>query len=134
VEDNGGVTDLLRRIRTEIDERLAASRAAAEEMERLEAALRALEGVGAPASPQVGATSARRARTSSGGARRRAPRAADGDAVPGASPEAETPPVPPRDAASPAPVPQEAAEQAGAGDDAGLGSDARPPGTYTGEY
>jgi hypothetical protein len=190
VEDNDSVTDLLRRIRTEIDQRLAASRAAVEEMERLEAALRALEGVGGPATPEGGATSARRARASSNGARRRAPRGANRDAVlravserPGASaaelssasgvaanavyvqlgrlvadgivvkrelpsgrsgyapvppsdpsaPEAQPPPVPPPDTVGPAPVPDEAAEHADAGDDAGRGSDTRPPGTYTGE-
>ncbi len=160
-------------------------------MERLEAALRALEGVSAPASSHGPAPSARRAGASSGRARRRAPRGATrgaglraGTERPGASaaelasasgvaanavyiqlgrlvadgivvkrelpsgrsgyapvspsdpspPEAEAPPVPPRATASPAPVPEAAPEQAGAGDDAGHGSDARPPGTYTGEY
>ena len=87
------VADLLQRIRSEIKDRLEASRAAIEETARLEAALRALEGL---PSPQTGSRSQAPAggeravaATSRGRATRGANRAAVLDAVrerPGGSP------------------------------------------------
>jgi IclR helix-turn-helix domain len=79
------VPDLLDRIHAELRERLAASRAAVEEYERLQAALAALGEQAAPAP--------RRARRSTTATRQRAPRGANREAVlravgerPGASP------------------------------------------------
>ena len=75
------MSDLLQRIRTEIDERLATSRAAVEEMERLEAALRALEGIPGLASQASGSARPRAERARSGAARPRAPRGVNRAAV-----------------------------------------------------
>jgi DNA-binding transcriptional ArsR family regulator len=82
------MSDLLQRIRSEIQQRLDASRAAVEESERLEAALRALSTAQAPdsATTEAAATSAERAPQARRGpakqaAGRRAPRGANREAV-----------------------------------------------------
>jgi hypothetical protein len=77
--------DLLDRVRAEIRERLDASREAVEEYRRLEAALAALD-QSAESRPAVRGGDARTARASSGrrrsgGARKRAPRGANREAV-----------------------------------------------------
>jgi hypothetical protein len=79
--------DLLERIQAEIRERLDASREAVREYERLRAALEALDGAARPASrgdrsqaTPVARSRARR-RAKSGGARKRAPRGANREAV-----------------------------------------------------
>jgi hypothetical protein len=85
------MTDLLDRVRSELRERLAASRAAVEEYERLQAALRALEAAGSglaasAARPGSGARRAQptnrgRSRPTSPGGTGRAARGANRDAV-----------------------------------------------------
>jgi DNA-binding transcriptional ArsR family regulator len=93
LSDNVRVADLLQRIRSEIQDRLEASRAAIEETARLEAALHALEGLPSPQtgswSPAPADEERAPAATSRGRASRGANRAAVLDAVrerPGASP------------------------------------------------
>src|SRR4051794_7506621 len=67
-EGEGELSEFLERIQREIRERLAVSRAAVREYERLEAALQALEGVGSRAIGGV---------TGGGGSQRAAARASD---------------------------------------------------------